>query len=131
MFWNRKKGNVLLRTVAQLLFKLGRADRFTPDVYLEDGDKLADYGFDAQVLSLPGHSKGSIGILTATGELFCGDLFENTEKPSLNSIMDDLAVATASIEKLRSLPIDTVYPGHGNPFQIEEFIRNNASVLTR
>jgi glyoxylase-like metal-dependent hydrolase (beta-lactamase superfamily II) len=43
-------------------------DLFSPDVILEDGDALAQYGFDAAVLHLPGHSKGSIGILMPGGE---------------------------------------------------------------
>jgi glyoxylase-like metal-dependent hydrolase (beta-lactamase superfamily II) len=34
--------------------------------------------------------------------------------------MDDLAVAEASLERLRALRIKTVYPGHGQPFAMEE-----------
>jgi len=43
-------------------------------MFLEEGQPLSDVGLDASVLHLPGHSKGSIGILTASGDLFCGDL---------------------------------------------------------
>lgn len=116
MFWNRKKGNFLFRMMAPILFRFGKSERFRPDLYLEDGDDLSEYGFDAKVLHIPGHSKGSIGILTADGDLFCGDLLENRGKPDLNSIMDDSAAAHASVEKLRQHKIDTVYPGHGRPF---------------
>jgi glyoxylase-like metal-dependent hydrolase (beta-lactamase superfamily II) len=84
---------------------------------------LSDCGFDAQVLALPGHSRGSIGILTAGGDLFCGDLLDNTDKPALNSIMDDLAAANASVEKLSGFAIHTVYPGHGQPFPMEKFLK--------
>jgi hydroxyacylglutathione hydrolase len=125
MFWNRKKGNILIRTMAPILFKFGKSERFKPDVDVEDGDDLSEYGFDAEVLHIPGHSKGSIGILTGCGNLFCGDLFENTDKPNLNSIMDDLAAANASFEKLKKLNIKTVYPGHGKPFPMELFMKNN------
>jgi glyoxylase-like metal-dependent hydrolase (beta-lactamase superfamily II) len=48
-------------------------------------------------------------------DLFCGDLLENTEIPVLNSIMDEPAAANISVEKLKSLKINTVYPGHGKP----------------
>lgn len=116
MFWNRKKGNILIRTIINILFGLGKSDRFKPDVYVEDGYNLSEYGFDAKVLHIPGHSKGSIGILTAGGDLFCGDLLTNTGKPALSSIIDDSAAAKASIEKLKKLKINTVYPGHGKPF---------------
>jgi len=73
------------------------------------------------VLSIRGHSKGSIGILTENGALFCGDLLENTKGPAENSIMDDRAACKASIEKLANLPVETVYPGHGAPFSMAQF----------
>jgi hydroxyacylglutathione hydrolase len=57
--------------------------------------------------------------LTASGELFCGDLFENTKGPVLNSPIDDPAVAQASLAKLDARAITTVYPGHGPPFAME------------
>ncbi|RLF33000.1 MAG: MBL fold metallo-hydrolase, partial [Thermoplasmata archaeon] len=93
------------------------------DLYIDEGYDLSEYGLDAKVLHIPGHSKGSIGILTADGDLFCGDLFENKDKPVLNSIMDDLMAANASVEKLKSLNINTVYPGHGKPFPMEILIK--------
>ena len=91
-------------------------------MYVDEGYDLSEYGLDAKVLHLPGHSKGSIGILTADGDLFCGDLFKNRDKPVLSSIMDDLAAAKASVEKLKVLKIRTVYPGHGKPFLMEELV---------
>ncbi len=121
MFWNRKKGNKIISIVAPILFKFGESERCTPDLYVEDGYDLSEYGLDAQVLHIPGHSKGSIGILTGGGDLFCGDLLENTDQPVLNSIMDDVAAANASVERLKSLEINTVYPGHGEPFLMELF----------
>jgi len=125
MFWNRKKSKVIIRMITPILFKFGKSERFKPDSYIEDGDDLSEHGFDASVLHIPGHSKGSIGILTSGGDLFCGDLLENTDKPSLNSIMDDLTTANASVEKLNKLSIRAVYPGHGKPFPMEVFIKNN------
>jgi len=125
MFWNRKKGNILIRMIAPILFGFGKSARFKPDLYIEDGYDLSGYGFDAKVLHIPGHSKGSIGILTAAGDLFCGDLLINNNKPVLNSIMDDSSAANASIEKLKSLEINTVYPGHGKPFPMRPFIKNH------
>lgn len=124
MFWNRKKGNFLVRAVAPILVGFGKSDRYKPDLPVTDGYDLSEYGFDAKILSIPGHSKGSIGILTAGGDLFCGDLFDNIVKPVLSSIMDDLAIAQASVEKLKRFEINTVYPGHGKPFSMELFIKN-------
>jgi len=123
MFWNRRKGNILLGMIARILFRFGKKERFKSDLYIDEGYDLSKYGFDAKVLHIPGHSKGSIGILTAGGDLFCGDLFENRDNPVLNSIMDDLTAANDSVEKLKKLKINTVYPGHGKPFPMETFIK--------
>lgn len=117
MFWNRKKGNILLGMMARILFGFGKSERFKPDLYIEDGDDLSEYGFDAKALHIPRHSKGSIRILTADGNLFCGDPLENKAKPVLNSILYDLTEANASVDKLKSLKIDTVYPGQGRAWQ--------------
>ena len=119
MFWNRKSGNAVAGLLAAALFRFGKASRFEPDLLFEDGDALTAYGLTASVVTLPGHSKGSIGVLTADGELFCGDLFENPAQPVLNSIIDDPATAQASVEKLKGLAVQTVYPGHGKPFAFD------------
>jgi hydroxyacylglutathione hydrolase len=50
---------------------------------------------------------------------------ESTDKPGLNSIMDDLMAANTSVEKLNKLSIKTVYPGHGKPFPMEVFTKRN------
>ena len=127
MFWNRKKGNILLGMIVPIIFGFGKSERLIPDLYINDGYNLSGYGFDAIVLHIPGHSKGSIGILTAGGDLFCGDFLMNEDKPGLNSNMDDPMAANASFEKLKSLQINTVYPGHGKPFLMDVLIKNSLS----
>ena len=96
MFWNRKTGNRLIRFLAPRLFSFGKANRFKADIPLSDGYSLSEYGLDATLLAIPGHSAGSIGVLTAAGDLFSGDLFDNTQRPVLNAIMDDLETAQAA-----------------------------------
>lgn len=124
MFVNRKKPNILIRFLLPAFTGFGRSERFAPDIYLEDGHSLSPYGLEANVVSLPGHSKGSIGVLTGDGEFFCGDLFENTKGPALNSLMDDPVAARASVARLDDLAIRTVYPGHGQPFSMQLLKRN-------
>jgi hydroxyacylglutathione hydrolase len=126
MLWNRKS-NLLTKILFSLpFFKLSVSDRFTPDILVEDGDDLSGYGYDAQVLHIPGHSKGSIGILSADGDLFCGDLFMNSDKPGFSNIYIESPVANASLEKLKSFAIKTVYPGHGKPFSLDSLTNNPA-----
>jgi hydroxyacylglutathione hydrolase len=111
---------IMLVGEVMTLVKPARFDCFSPDVYLEHGQSLSEYGFDAKVLHLPGHSKGSIGVLTADGDLFCGDFIYNFFGP--NQVwVDDLAAANAGIERLKTLNVRTVYPGHGKPFPWEKF----------
>jgi hydroxyacylglutathione hydrolase len=119
MFVNRKRPNVLVRTLVPFLTGFGASERFIPDLLLDDGYDLSPHGLEAQVIWLPGHSKGSIGILTAGGDLFCGDLLESTKGPALNSLMDDSTAASASVARLGALEIAAVYPGHGKPFAME------------
>ena len=125
MFWNRKKGSPLFRLFAALLFRFGPENRFTADLWLKDGDDLSPHGFPATVLSIPGHSKGSLGVLTASGDLLSGDLFDNTHSPVLNAIMDNLEAAHSSVSKLSQMTIHTVYPGHGKPFPMEDYSFTN------
>jgi glyoxylase-like metal-dependent hydrolase (beta-lactamase superfamily II) len=125
MFWNRKTPNLMVRSLMSLLFKLEDADRFKPDFCIKEGDNLAEYGVDAEVIELPGHSKGSVGLMTEAGDLFCGDLLANVNEPDLWSLIDDPEAAKASVEKLRDREINTVYPGHGEPFPMRVFLNDS------
>ena len=126
MFASRDSGNPILKIMAPVLFKFGKSNRVTPELRLSEEFDLSAYGFDARVISLPGHSRGSIGILTSEGDLFVGDLLENTKQPALNSIMDNRAAAQASVEKLKNLNVKLIYPGHGTPFAMDQFQVNAA-----
>ncbi|BDZ69897.1 MBL fold metallo-hydrolase [Methanobacterium petrolearium] len=68
MLWNRK-GNPLSKIMKPFM-GLSKSNRFTPDFYVEDGYDLVDYGLNARIIHIPGHSLGSIGILTDQGDLF-------------------------------------------------------------
>lgn len=120
MFEGRKKPNALIRALIPVFIRFGKAERCAPDVLLRDGDDLSGYGLDARIISIAGHSRGSIGILTGNGELLCGDLLENLKMPVLGSIMDDVPTANASLARLKGVEINTIYPGHGKPFRMEE-----------
>lgn len=94
---------------------------FSPDVFLNDGDSLSKYGLEGKVIHLPGHTLGSIGIMTQQGDLIAGDTLANIKKPSLPPNAFDFKQMKASIEKLKPLQIRTVYPGHGDPFDAKSF----------
>ncbi len=118
-----EKGGIIIGLIGVLMkaFGLGDCDKFTPDIYLEDNQSLKEYGLDATVIHTPGHSAGSTSILTAEGDLFCGDLFNNDKKPMKATLVQDAGLLDMSVMKIRALETSTVYPGHGKPFKMEQF----------
>ena len=109
----------IIRLLTPILFPHGQFDKFTPDILLKDGQELSDFGLSAKIVSIPGHSKGSIGVLMANGDFFCGDLLVNVSGKPRFPMIDDIVAARASVEKLKTLDIKMIYPGHGTPFTIE------------
>lgn len=95
---------------------------FEPDMILYDGQSFGSIGFDANIVHIPGHTMGSIGILTGDGDFFSGDTINNRKKPTVADIVEDESALAASIEKIRTLSIRNVYPGHGKPFPMTELI---------
>jgi hydroxyacylglutathione hydrolase len=123
MFWNRKIRNGLVKKLLPLFARLNRKEQCTPDILLNDGASLQEYGMDALALNTPGHSSGSLCFLTPSGDLFCGDLLTNsTGTPRLNSLMYDQPAGEASLARLKSLDIKMVYPGHGKAFPWESMV---------
>jgi len=96
--------------------------RFKPDILLQDGQTLDEYGSAAMLLHLPGHTPGSIGIVTGQGDLLAGDTFTNRRKPGAAMFIENAAELEASLARLANLNIRTVYPGHGKPFFMREYL---------
>jgi len=99
-----------------------RFDLFKPDIHFQDGEDLSLYGFPAQIVHIPGHSKGSIGVITTDGNLFCGDLFFNFIRPDFHFMIDNAQAARDSLQKIKTQNVKMIYPGHGRPFTIEKII---------
>ncbi len=95
---------------------------FEPNFYLEDGQSLQEFGLDASVIHTPGHTPGSIAILTAAGDLIVGDTLSNRRTPKTADLFENEQELNASLTKLRGLQANRVYPGHGKPFPFEELL---------
>ena len=98
-------------------------NKFKPDILLANGQNMGEYGFDAKIIHIPGHTKGSIGILTTEGDLFAGDTFVNRKKPDSAEIIENLQELENSIDMLKKINIKMVYPGHGRPFMMENYLK--------
>jgi glyoxylase-like metal-dependent hydrolase (beta-lactamase superfamily II) len=55
-------------------------------------------------------------------------LLIGTGGPGRNDLVDEASEYAASIERLRSMDITTVYPGHGEPFELEELWRSEVPI---
>jgi glyoxylase-like metal-dependent hydrolase (beta-lactamase superfamily II) len=82
---------------------------------------LGDRAFE--VLHLPGHSPGSIGLWEArTGTLFSGDAIY--DGPLLDAIPGaDSDAYRITMERLRSLPVTVVHGGHEPSFGRERLVK--------
>jgi len=95
---------------------------FEPNLSLEDGKSLQEFGLDASIIHTPGHTQGSIAILTAEGDLIVGDTLSNRRKPRSADLFENEQELKASLLKLRCLKVKMIYPGHGKPFPFEDLL---------
>ena len=74
---------------------------------MADGQSLKKYGFDAKIIHIPGHTKGSIGILTKDGNMFVGDTLGMTKKGKADKsrFIENMDETKKSIELLKTLKI--------------------------
>ncbi len=95
------------------------APYLSPDLLLEDGQSLAEYGWDARVVHCPGHTLGSVAILTSSGDLIVGDIASNMTRPGPGMLVQNAAAYNRTLAMLAALPAKTVHPGHGRTFPHE------------
>ena len=94
------------------------------DILLEDGDKITIGNETIEVISTPGHSKGSICLLCGD-KLLCGDtLFANgygrydLHGGDFNQLINSLSALRDLDGKL------TIYPGHGDSATLSHALDN-------
>jgi glyoxylase-like metal-dependent hydrolase (beta-lactamase superfamily II) len=99
---------------------------FTPDVLVDEGGTrdLADCGVAGQVLSMPGHTRGSLVVLVDGGKVaLVGDLFRGgalggliqRQSPKEHFYQDDLALDHRRIHELLARGVEVFVLGHGGP----------------
>lgn len=125
------KGCIYQSTVYRVIMRLMRSrfyrmsvkiakeyPEFEPNIRLQDGQSLKEYGLNATIIHIPGHTPGSIAILTNEGDCIVGDTFANQKKPSkaLNAV--DFTSLNKSVERLRDYSIRKMYVGHGKPYEV-------------
>jgi glyoxylase-like metal-dependent hydrolase (beta-lactamase superfamily II) len=101
-----------------------RPEGTTLTATLDEGDTvdLGDRRLD--VLHLPGHTRGSIGLWDEEdGMLFSGDAVY-AEEPLIDTApTSDIAAYIETMQRLRELPATVIHPGHDYSFGRETLLR--------
>lgn len=102
-----------------------------PDILLDKEIDLGEFGAAARVVFTPGHTAGSISVLTAhceaiVGDLMMGGYFGGWLFPSIpgpHYFADDLGAVGRSVRRLLDLGARVVHPGHGGPLDARAVAR--------
>lgn len=106
--WGKFYANVSNRSIEQ-----NEIEAVAPDVILEDGMSLAEYGVCAKTVKLPGHTAGSMGVMCSSGELFVGDAMQNILFLSAAWCFEDYEKTKESAERIRNMNAGKIFCGHG------------------
>ena len=93
------------------------------DHVVQDGQDLGDFGLPGQVLHTPGHTPGSTSLIVDGRLAFVGDLISTSGKPHTQRLYaNDWSEIDKSLERLKTLDLEWLYPGHGRrPLSGESF----------
>lgn len=92
----------------------------TPDIWLEGNRELSEYGVDARIVALPGHTGGSVGVLTGEEDFIVGDALFNILRPTAALLYEDRRQMEKSVEIIVRSGARLLYPGHGQPFTMDK-----------
>lgn len=111
----------IIQTVSASMMKNVPVQPLHADFYLEDGMDLAEYGVDARIVGLDGHTKGSVGFLSDK-EMIVGDaMFNMANLPARSRIFENKERMIRSVETIRRCGCTLLYPGHGGSICAEKF----------
>ena len=95
-------------------------ENFDIDVYLKDNQIIKRYGLNLKIISLPGHTSGSIGILYKN-YLFAGDALVNRKRhPEIAYQNQNNQEAINSYQKILNLSPQIVFVGHDKKINIDK-----------
>ena len=112
------RGRVMAKVFSEASF-----NRVKADLFVSNGMSLSDYGCDATIVETPGHTPGSISIITPEGDAIIGDVIMGgwmggllmPGKPNYHYFAEDLPLAMKSLDAILAKTTRTLYVGHGGP----------------
>jgi len=115
-----KQLSIIGRKNMKAVSRMLRFRSVQPDILVNSDMPLESYGFKAHIISTPGHSSGSLSIVTDSGVAFTGDLMVNYYPFELGPYFppygDDVNLILKSWKKLLGMGVSTICPAHGKPF---------------
>lgn len=104
-------------------FSVRSIPEFKPDVWLHNDDRLDDYGIDARIISLPGHTDGSIGIDVDGKHFIVGDALMNMFYPTVSMLYHNKDSMLESARKISDIGNRIIYFGHGKPVLNKNWVK--------
>jgi hydroxyacylglutathione hydrolase len=93
----------------------------TPDIIIENGLDLNEFGVNGKVIPTPGHTKGSVSIFLNSGSCIVGDIFGKTlGKVTSSMFCNDIEENRKSIGKIIGSNAVNLYLSHGGKCTIDE-----------
>ena len=96
---------------------------FEPEVLLQEGACLTDYGIDARSVVLTGHPAGCIGLDVEETNLVVGDALMNMFYPTVSMLFHNRGAMLESAEKISTLGRRMLYFGHGRPVSNRQWVK--------
>ena len=101
--------------------------QFKPDVIFEETFSLADYGFSARVIPTPGHTPGSVSVITDDGDMIIGDIvarqFMVGGKASFPIFATDKGQVITSLKAILGEKPRRCYSAHAGEVKVDEIRR--------
>ena len=119
-------------TFPEYMLDVEPCDGFDPDDYwiepapatrlVDEGDQVVVGDRSFEILHLPGHTPGGIGLFEeSSGAFFSGDLLY--DGPLVDSIPEsDVSDFGSSVRRIRELPLTTLHGGHGPSVKRDEMV---------
>ncbi|NBJ92967.1 MBL fold metallo-hydrolase [Parablautia muri] len=104
-------------------FAVRAMPEFKPAVLLNHDDNLSDYGIDARIIALSGHTDGSIGIDVEHKHLIVGDALMNMFYPTVSMLYHNRDNMLESARKIGDMGSRIIYFGHGKPVPNKRWVK--------
>ena len=102
--------------------KVGKYPPVKPDITFDDRLSLKQYGFDAEIRHIPGHTIGSSGIVVGDKAII-GDCMFNMHGQIYPGFADDEEKLAKTWKMILDWDVEWFCPSHGRRFSKAEFVK--------